>query len=613
MLKNNTFFTPEEQIRDIIKKAWKKVSLDCSLESDKPNLEKEITVEHPANSDFGDYSTNMAMYIAQRYKVNPMEIGQKIKDQLINDNELKTVIKTVNVVQPGFINIELENEFLLDLAKEILEIEKLKQKLSSFQSDRRVLIEHTSPNTNKSLHIGHLRNNLLGMALVRLLKTIGNSVVIDCLYNDRGIHICKAMWGYLKNDHMEKPWKELLIYWRAHQDEWPTPQSLKLKPDRFVENFYKVGAKFEKNETCISEMKEMLLAWENGDEMIRELWNKLNKWVYEGFALTYKLIGSSHDNNWYESEFYQEAKKTVKAGLKRGVFRRLDDGAVLTNLSSFSLPDTIVQRSDGTSMYFTQDIYLTKLKNEKFPCDSYIWIVGPEQQLHLKQVFAVCEQLGISKGDNLMHLWYGYVFLKNQGKMSSRKDTVISIDSLVEESIKRSLDLIKKNSIKREISDLSDSREIAEKVGLSAIKYAILKVDRCQDIYFDWNEALDIKGNCGPYIQYTYTRCFSVLNKRGKESNNCIIVKSEMTKEERDLLRSIYKLPEVIILAAKTYAPHYLEQFLYDISQKYNVFYEKCQIIGSESESFRLFLTAVTGQVLKFGLEILGIGVVRRM
>jgi len=613
MLKKNNFFTLEEKIGEFLKEAWKEVSLGYGLEPDKSNLEEEIIVEHPTNSDFGDYSSNIAMYMGQRYKIKPMEVGQKIKDQLLNNNDFKKLIKTINVVPPGFINIELKEELLLDLAKEILEIRKFKKKLSLFQSGRKVLIEHTSPNTNKSLHIGHLRNNLLGMALVKLLKTIGNCVISDCLYNDRGIHICKAMWGYLKYDHREKPWKEVLLYWYAHQDEWPTPQSLKLKPDHFVEKFYKVGTQFEENEKCISEMKEMLLFWENGNEMVRKLWSRLNKWVYEGFALTYKLIGSSHDKNWYESEFYQEAKKIIKTGLKRGVFRRLDDGAILTNLSSFNLSDTIVQRAEGTSMYFTQDIYLTKLKIDNFPCDNYIWIVGPEQQLHLKQVFAVCEQLGISKRDKLMHLWYGYVFLKNQGKMSSRSGAAISIDSLVEESIKRSLDLIKKNSVKRETSDLGESEEIAKKVGLSAIKYAILKVDKCQDIYFDWNEVLDIKGNCGPYIQYTYTRCFSVLNKKEEEWKNCILLKNEITKEEKDLLRSFYKFPEVIILAAKMYAPHYLAQFLYDISQRYNVFYEKCQIIGSKNEPFRLFLTAVTAQLLKFGLEILGIEVVKRM
>ena len=360
-------------------------------------------------------------------------------------------------------------------------------------------------------------------------------------------------------------------------------------------------------------MREMLVAWEEGDTLVRDLWKMLNNWVYEGFAITYKLIDSIHDNNWYESEFYKDAKKTVDTGLKKGVFRRLEGGAVLTNLSTFNLPDCIVQRSDGTSMYFTQDIYLTRLKIKKFPCDEYIWVVGPEQQLHLKQVFAVCKQLGISKDANLTHLWYGYVFLKNQGKMSSRKGTVVSIDSLVEESAKKALELINKSATNKEEIHFDNKEKIAEKIGLSAIKYAILKVDKYKDIYFDWDEALNIKGNCGPYIQYTFTRCFSVLNKKGLEPRGKIIVKSEMEKAEKDLLRSLYKLPEVIILAAESYSPHYLTQFIYEISQKYNSFYEECKIIGSDSESFRIFLTEATSTVLKFGLEILGIETVERM
>lgn len=607
------FFSFEKKIISNIIEACKKTGQESGLNLNDSDLKEKVVLEHPVNSDFGDYSTNIAMYLAQRYKTNPIDIGQKIKKQLSGSSDLKAIIKSVNVVHPGFINIELEDKLLLDLAKEISEIEGFKQKLALFQTNRKVLIEHTSPNTNKSLHVGHLRNNLIGMTLVRLLRTIGNKVVSDCLYNDRGIHICKAMWGYLKDNRLDQPWKELLTYWYTHKGEWPTPQSLKLKPDHFVENFYKVGVKYEDQEIYMKEMREMLLAWEDGDTMIRSLWNRLNNWVYEGFALTYKLIGSSHDNNWHESEFYEEAKKTVDMGLKKKIFKKLENGAVLTNLSSFDLTDCIVQRSDGTSMYFTQDIYLTKLKIDKFPCDNYIWVVGPEQQLHLKQVFAVCEQLGISKRDSLMHLWYGYVFLKNQGKMSSRKGTVVSIDSLVEESVKRSFDLMKKNSIKREAPSLGNEKEISEKVGLSAIKYAILKIDKYKDIYFDWNEALDIKGNCGPYIQYTYTRCFSVLNKKGGKFNNRINIKGKITKEEKEILRSLYKLPEVIILAAESYAPHNLTQFLYEISQKYNTFYEKCKIIGSNNESFRLFLTVATGQVLKFGFEILGIDVVERM
>lgn len=603
----------EERLRVGICDAWRDISKIYNLEITDDSWVDEIVIEHPANENFGDYSTNIAMYFAKKYKVNPMEVGNKIKEKLESNNDLKPVIESVTFVAPGFINITLQEDFLVECAKEILDIKNFKEKLSKVQPNRKILIEHTSPNTNKSLHIGHLRNNLLGMALVRLLRTVGNKVVVDCLYNDRGIHICKAMWGYLKNDNKEKPWKTVLEMWADHQSEWPAPQSLNLKPDHFVEHFYGIGVKSEDDENNKNEMKEMLLAWESGDKNIRDLWSKLNKWVYEGFALTYKAIGSAHDNNWYESEFYREAKKEIDDGLQKGIFKKLDDGAILTDLATFGLTDNIVQRSDGTSMYFTQDIYLTKLKKEKFICDNYIWVVGPEQQLHLKQVFAVCEQLGISKRDDLLHLWYGYVFLKNQGKMSSRNGTVVSIDSLIEESTKRSLDLVEKNLEKRGKSTQVNKEDIARKVGVSAVKYAILKVDKHQDIDFDWDEALDIKGNCGPYIQYTYTRCFSVLKKKKASNTNEFEIIGELVAEEESLLRTFYKLPEVVILAAKSYAPHYVAQYLYEISQKYNSFYEKCHIVGSDNESFRLFLTDTTAQIIKFGLELLGIEEVESM
>lgn len=607
------FFDFERKLVSGIKDACKKTCMEYGLDISELGLGEKVILEYTTSLDFGDYTTNIAMVIAQKYGVNPVEIGQKISDHLEKNIDLQSIVKSLGVVKPGFINIALNEKILLDSTDEVLDVSRFKQKLASLQTKRKILVEHTSPNTNKSLHIGHLRNNLLGMTIIRLLRATGNDVISDCLYNDRGIHISKAMWGYLKKDHLEEPWRKLIVYWHAHKDEWPTPQSLNLKPDHFVENFYKVGVESEDNEVFMKEMREMLVAWEEGDILVRDLWKMMNNWVYEGFEITYKLIGSAHDNNWYESEFYKDAKKTVDAGLKEGVFRRLGSGAVLTDLSTFNLPDCIVQRSDGTSMYFTQDIYLTKLKINKFPCDEYIWVVGPEQQLHLKQVFAICKQLGITKNANLMHLWYGYVFLKNQGKMSSRKGTVVSIDSLVEESVKKALELIKGSSTNKENVHFDNKEDVAKKVGLAAIKYAILKIDKYKDIYFDWDEALNIKGNCGPYIQYTYTRCFSVLNKKGPKSRSEVNIKSKMEKAEKDLLRSLYKFPGVLILAAESYSPHHLTQFMYEISQKYNSFYEECKIIDSDNEIFRIFLTEATAAVLKFGLGILGIETVERM
>lgn len=595
-----------------IKKQLHKVLL--KIQPDLPLTAEEIRLEHPADLSHGDYSTNIAL-VGKKDQVPGMEGKSpgEIARQIVKTWEsigLPDFVERVEVAGPGFINIWLNFEFLSKQIEIVLKEGEAYGQIKN-REKQTILLEHTSPNTNKSLHVGHVRNNITGMALARLLEAAGTKVVLDCLFNDRGIHVCKAMWAYLKEDRPKEPWREVLAKWSARPEAWPTPKTENQKPDHFVEEYYSLAVKVEGKGDNRREMEEMLLAWEAKEPVVRALWQTLNDWVYAGFTLTFARLGSRVDHSWFESQFYEPAKQLVAEGLTKGIFKKLPDGAVLTNLGSLGLPDTIAQRADGTSMYFTQDIYLTKLKKEKFRADKYFWLVGPEQQLYLQQVFAVAEQLGIGRREEFKHLWYGYVFLKGQGKMSSRAGTVVAADSLMDEAQERALGVIKEGVGIGKLAP-GEEKSVAEAVGLGAIKYALLKLNRTQDINFDWQETINLKGNSGPYLQYTYARAQSVL-KKGKPTAGMIQAPSEFTTEEKVLLRTLYRLPEVIEGAADGYAPNQLCSFLFDLAQKFNLFYDKQKIIGSENEQFRLQLTAAVGQVIKNGLGILGIEALERM
>ena len=574
----------------------------------------EILLEHPAELLHGDYSSNIALVSAKLLKKSPKQLAGEIA-KTWEKLGLPECVDKVEIAGPGFINIWLNFE---DLSKEISQVLRLGDEYGKVKTKKgqTILLEHTSPNTNKSLHVGHVRNNITGMAIARILKFAGAKVVLDCLFNDRGIHICKAMWAYLKKDRMGEPWREVLEYWFDNQEQWPTPKDENKKPDHFVEEYYSLGVRVENEGENRKEMEEMLVAWETKDPLVRALWKTLNDWVYAGFAQSFERLGSRQDYSWHESQFYEQAKELVGEGLKKNVFRKLPDGAVLTNLEKEGLSDTIVQRADGTSMYFTQDIYLTKLKTEKFLADLYIWLVGPEQQLHLKQVFAATDQLGIGGRENFLHLWYGYVFLKGKGKMSSRAGTVVSADNLMDEARDYALELVRGGVGVDQLAPGED-KVVAEAVGLGAIKYALLKLTRTQDVNFDWEETVSLKGNSGPYLQYTYARTQSVLRKSqatttNNQTNSNVQI-SNLSTEEETLLRILYKFPEVTEEAAEGFAPNIVCNFLFDLAQKFNLFYDKQKIVGSDSEYFRLQLTGAVGQVLKNGLELLGMEALDRM
>lgn len=534
----------------------------------------DITLESPEIEDHGDYSSNIALVTAKKEGKNPRTLATEIGEKLKSDKGLMDLVEKIEVAGPGFINFHLAKDYLL---KNLSQVGGSYGKVDTLKG-KKFLIEHTSPNTIKTLHVGHVRNNVLGMAVHNILKMAGAEVKLDSINNDRGIHVMKAVWAYMK------------------YGDGKTPKTEKVKPDHFCDKYYLMGSKESKNPKVKEEMQELLRKWEAGDGDVRAVWKKLRDWTFEGFLETYKRLGSYHDKEWFESDFYEHGKELVELGLKKGVFKKLPDGAVLTNLKKYNLSDTIVLRSDGTSMYITQDLFLTTLKRKEFPSDLYIWDVGPEQSLYLKQLFAVCEQLGNGKIEDYFHLSYGAINVKGLGKMSSRAGNVTSADEL--------MDIVVKKAAK-------ENDAVAEDVGLGAIKYGFLKLNRESDVTFDIDQSLSLEGNSGPYIQYTYARALSVLSKA--KLGNKVKVDKNLNKEEQAILKHLVKYPEVVELAAAKYAPNLVCNYIYELAQKFNTFYNLHKIVGSDSEDMRLLITKATATVLKSGLNLLGIAAPEKM
>ena len=600
---------------------------------------EELHLEIPEREEHGDYATNIALAMfgnvhfplsnfqsknkSQKEKdeiKGPRDLAEKIVEKLRQDKELQEIVDKIEVAGAGFINFWLKREVLL---KNLQEIIKGGEKYGRPDplGGKKILLEHTSPNTIKTLHVGHIRNNILGMAVHNILEFCGADVKLDAINNDRGIHVMKAVWAYIK------------------YGDGKTPESEGEKPDHFVDKYYVLGVKESDNPQVKGKMQELLRRWEDGDESVREVWRKLRDWALEGFDKTYKRLGSYHDHQWFESDFYVHGKEMVEEGLRKRVFKKLDDGAVLSDLQKYNLSNTIVLRADGTSMYHTQDLYLTKLKRQKFPSDLYIWDIGPEQDLYLRQLFAMCEQLGIGKRKDYYHLSYGFVYLKGVGKMSSRAGNVVSADKLLDEVVAKAKEIIVKSETGRGLSN-EEKNEVSEVVGLGAVKYGFLRLGRTTDLQFNIGESLSLEGDSGPYLQYTFARCQSVLN-RAKfpisnfqfplKSNrlNSQISKSmtswglktgdrRLNSQELALLRTFVRFSETISMSAKNYSPNILCSYLYDLASKFNLFYQKCDILeqrtkNKEQSEFRLLLTLATGRILKNGLNLLGIQAPERM
>lgn len=610
------------QLQSLVWQAAKGFDKDLKL--------NEVHVEHPENSEHGDYATNIAMVLVKRTEKKPVELAKKISERIPETDFLEEV----KVLRPGFINFWLSQDWLGKQVERALN-EKEKFGSSALLNDKSFLIEHTSPDPIKTLHVGHLRNNFLGMAVSRILENLGAKVVKDCINNDRGMHISRAMFGFLvfaqketgikpedlvnfhvSDSEIEKiakgaDWRGRLKEWAKKKTNWFSPEDLDLKSDHFDLVVYSVGARAEDLVKRVGEqVREILQAWEKEDKLVWSLWRMIVDWSLKGYEKTYARIGSVHDHVWHESQLYKKGKEMVQEGFKKGVFKK-SQGVIVSNLQDYGLSDTVLIKSDETALYHTQDLNLTLQKRKRFPSDLYIWDIGNDQILYLKQLYAMCEQLGIGKVSDYLHLNYGFVYLKGKGKMSSRKGTIIKVDDLLDEAHQKAREIIESSSPELRKIKEGEREEVAELVGLAALKYGLLKFSREKDIYFDIEKSISLEGNSGPYLQYTYARAKSVL--RQTKETPAIQLPNDLQAEEMAILRALYRYPEVILDAAESYAPNLIANFLFDLSQKFNLFYNQHRIIASPEEKFRLALTVAVAQILKNGLTLLGIKTLERM
>ncbi len=603
-----------EELREMIFAAVRKEFPEAEI---KP---EDILLEHPASEEHGDYATNIALKLKANSKwllaQSPLEVAERLVNRIAEQKDSR--IKKIETAGPGFINFKLSPEWQWEQVKEIILAEENYGK--SPDKQKKIVIELVSPNINKPLHVGHLRNAALGMSLAALYQASGWKVVRDEINNDRGLHIMKAAYGYLlygrKNPAKQNGWRDLLGAWVAQPGLWKTPVDEGLKPDYFVGNYYVLGEKFlnENIKFAGEQLAEMLQAWEAEDKEIRRLWKVLGDWVHEGIDQTYKRLGVRHEKRWYESLLYQEGKKVILEGLENGVFEKLPDGAIRANLEKYGLPNKILIRSDGTAIYMTFDIALTKHKVEEYIADKYVWVVGSDQIDHFKRLFVIFEMLGLGKRENFFHLAYGMVRVPG-GKMSSRLGNVVLADDLLDKVKEMTIKLMAERKIGGELSE-EEKEKAAEAVSIGAVKYTILKVDPLLNLVFDLEKSISLEGDSGPYLQYAYTRAKSVLRKSQIPNTNSQIPRGDISNEEQSILRYLYRYPEVVEVAAKNYNPSIICNYLFSLAQRFNSFYNNQPILNPGNESLsdrRLQLTEATAIILKSGLNMLGIEAMEKM
>ena len=567
---------------------------------------KNIELQQTKKEFDGDI-TLVVFPLAKELKMNPKEIAEKVGDFLISTNSAVSY----NVVS-GFLNLSISDEYYLDFFNSIKD--NLEYGYSKINSEDAIMIEYSSPNTNKPLHLGHIRNNLLGYSMSEIYKASGKKVYKTQIINDRGIHICKSMIAWLDFGNGD------------------TPESTNTKGDKFVGDFYIKFDKAYKNEVeeliksgsskeeakqnapILLRAKEMLIKWESGDKDVVELWKKMNSWVYDGFEQTYKNLGIDFDSYYYESDTYLLGKEFISTGLKSGVFYKKDDGSVWCDLTEDGLDEKIVLRADGTAVYMTQDIGTAVQRVKDCPdINSMVYTVGNEQDYHFKVLFLILKKLGFSWSENLFHLSYGMVDLPS-GKMKSREGTVVDADDLMQEMISTAKEISKSLGKLEGLSE-DEKNNIYEKVGLGALKYYILKVDPKKRILFDPKESVDFQGNTASFIQYSYARIQSILNGINFELVNDKYQR-QLEEKEKDLIKQIDLFPSVISGAASSHNPALVANYVYDLVKIFNSFYQSLPILKSafdEKKSFRVELSKLVGITIKNALSILGIGVVDRM
>ena len=589
----------EQRLKDLIKEALSKLELQADA----------VALEHPVDLSMGDYSTNVAMALAKSAGMNPRELAEKIVAELdvLQQAQNESHISKIQVAGPGFINFYLSKEFFVESVKEI--IEDKKKTISDIARGQTWAVEYASPNPNKAMHLGHLRNVLTGISVCRILEANGAKVIREMVDNNRGIAISKLMWGYLVSARKDGKRVEDINNWYDHQDEWQNPGDLNINPDRFVDELYVKGASECKDNPEIDQkVRDLVIKWEAKDPIVWSLWERVLSYAYAGQKTTLDRLGAKFDFVWHEHEHYEEGKKFVEQGLSDGIFKKTEDGAVVTSLDKYNMPDTIVVKRDGTALYITQDIALTDLKKKTHKADKMIWIIGPEQSLAMAQMFAVCEQLGIGKREEFVHLPYGYMSIKGQGKMSSRSGNVIYIDDILDEAKSGVKDLMQGRVPE------SDLDHAAEQIGFAAIAFGILKSSRLSNSAFDLEHALRLDGDTGPYLQYAAVRAGAILEK-AKESNIIPNTNASNGWQITSLEKYLYRFPEVVIRSCESLEPHHIATYLIELARTFNAFYANTQIVavGDETAPYKVALTAAFSRVMKNGLWLLGIEAPEKM
>jgi len=573
------------------------------------NISIEKVEFQATRKEFEGDITMVVFPLVKALKGNPVEIGNQIGNYLVaNVNE----VSKFNVVG-GFLNIVISDAFYVEFFNTIKNNETFGF-VAPKEGEKAVMVEYSSPNTNKPLHLGHIRNNLLGYSVAEILKASGKKVYKTQIINDRGIHICKSMLAWQKFGNGQ------------------TPESTGLKGDKLVGNFYvefdkqykkeiseliaqgKTEDEAKKLAPSILEAQQMLLDWENGKPEVIELWEMMNQWVYDGFAQTYKNLGVNFDSYYYESNTYLLGKEVVQFGLEKGIFEKDPDGSVWIDLTGDGLDRKIVLRSDGTAVYMTQDIGTAIQRVKDFPdVGGMVYTVGNEQDYHFKVLFLILKKLGFDWADSLYHLSYGMVELPS-GKMKSREGTVVDADDLIAE-MTTTAQTISEDLGKLDGYSENEKAVLFKTIGLGALKYYMLKVDPKKQMMFNPEESVDFAGNTGPFIQYTYARIQSILRKADFDTS-ISISGLELHEKEKELIKQVQLFPEVIQNAAENHSPALIANYTYDLVKEFNSFYQQVSILGEENHDkkvFRVQLSKSVGNTIKNAFQLLGIEVPERM
>jgi len=577
------------------------------------NVSLENVELQQTKKEFVGDVTLVVFSLLRHIKGNPVQIGEQIGTYL--KEKVDNLVTDFNVIK-GFLNLVIADTYYLNFLTEIKDNPQFG--LTTPNSKEAILVEYSSPNTNKPLHLGHIRNNLLGYSVAEILKAAGHKVYKTQIINDRGIHICKSMVAWQRFGNGE------------------TPENTGLKGDKLVGNYYvafdkaykeeiqeliaqgKSKEEAEKQAPIFIAAQEMLRQWEAGDPEVMKLWKQMNGWVYDGFAVTYKNLGVDFDSYYYESNTYLLGKDIVEQGLQKGVFFKKEDGSVWCDLTADGLDEKLVLRADGTSVYITQDMGTAIQRVKDYPdVKGMVYTVGNEQDYHFKVLFLILKKLGYNWASHLYHLSYGMVDLPS-GKMKSREGTVVDADDLIAE-MEQTAKVISQELGKLDGYTEAQKEDLYHTIGLGALKYYILKVDPKKRILFDPKESIDFQGNTGPFIQYTYARIQSILRKYAETNNSkeiTVIQPDALQEKEKNLLKSITLFPSIVQDAADNYSPAVVANYVYDLVKDFNSFYQNVSILGEEDTNkrhFRVALSKKIGEIIAESFKMLGIQVPERM